>query len=76
MPRKPITDKDAPLRPWRINESKGGKLYIYAAGENQPIRLVHSYKKLTRRDRATLELICVAVNKFHKLNLGFILEQL
>jgi len=31
---------------------------------------------LTRRDRATLELICTAVNKFYKDGLGFISKEL
>jgi len=73
--RKPITDKEAPPRPWRISESKGGRLFIYGSGESQPIPLLKSKRKFTRRDRATLELICIAVNKFHKLNFGFVLEQ-
>ena len=76
MPPKPLTDDDAPPRPWQIMESKGGKLYIYALGENQPIPLLKSKKKLTRRDRATLELICLAVNEFHKLGLRFISKPL
>lgn len=76
MPRKPITDKDAPPRPWRICESSGGKFYIYASGESQPIPLLKSKTKLTRRERATLELICLAVNEFHKLKIGFISKEL
>lgn len=75
MPRKPITDKDAPPRPWRICESVGGKFHIYASGEQQPIALLKSRKHPTRRDRATQELICVAVNKLYELGFGFILEE-
>lgn len=74
--RKPITDKDAPPRPWRIAESKGGKIYVYAFGEDQPISLIRSKRKLTRRDRGTLELILTAVNYFHEHDLGFISKEL
>jgi hypothetical protein len=74
MVRKPITDKDAPPRPWRIATSQGGKIYMYAHGESQPIALIKSKHRLTRRDRATLELICMAVNYFHEHELGFFLS--
>lgn len=72
--RQPITERDAPSRPWRLCTSQGGKLYIYAHGESQPVALIKSRKNLTRSDRATLELICMAVNRFHADRLGFILE--
>lgn len=74
--RKPITDKDAPPLPWRIATSAGGKIYIYASGEHQPLALIRSKRRLTRRDRATLELICTAVNKFHADGFGFISKDL
>jgi hypothetical protein len=74
--RKPITHKDAPRLPWRIATSQGGKIYIYASGEHQPIDLIRSKRRLTRRDRATLELICTAVNHFHESGLGFISKDL
>lgn len=74
--RKPITDKDAPPRPWRIATSQGGKIYIYALGETQPIELIRSKRKLTRRNRAILELICTAVNHFHEHGFGFISKEL
>lgn len=66
-----ITEKDAPPRPWRVSGSTGGKLYIYAFGEDQPIPLLKSKRNMTKRDRATMELICMAVNHFHTEGNGF-----
>ena len=45
-------------------ESKGGKLYIYAAGESQPISIIKSRRRLTRREIATMHLMCEAVNRY------------
>lgn len=62
--RKPITFAEAAPRPWRLARSEGGKVYIYAKGEQQPIELIRVPKYMTRRERATLQLICDAVNHF------------
>jgi hypothetical protein len=59
--KKPIQMSEAGPHPWRIDESKGGKLFIYAAGESQPIALLKSKRRMTRRELATLQLICDAV---------------
>lgn len=66
--RKPIEYKEAPPHPWGIAKSIGGKLFIYAHGENEPIGIVTMRKRPTRRDLATLQLICDAVNDFRWRN--------
>jgi hypothetical protein len=66
--RKPIQMREAGPHPWRIAESKGGKLFIYAAGESQPIPILKMKKHPTRRELATLQLICDAVNYFRERN--------
>lgn len=64
--RKAIDLKEAAPHPWRIEWSKGGKLFIYAHGETQPISIVRTRKRMTRRELATLQLICDAVNSFRE----------
>jgi hypothetical protein len=66
--KKRIQYSEAPPHPWRIAESKGGKLFIYGDGENTPIPLLKSRKRLTRRQIATLQLICDGVNDFRHRN--------
>jgi hypothetical protein len=53
---KPIKLSEAAPLPWRIAESKSGHLYIYADGENTPIKLKKCGKRSTRRDFATVRL--------------------
>jgi len=52
----------APPRPWRIAQSKGGKYFIYADGEEQPLEILKVKKRPTKRETAILRLICDAVN--------------
>jgi hypothetical protein len=64
MDKKPIQYSEAPPRPWHLCESKGGKMYIYADGESQPLEVIKMSKRPTRRALATLKLISAAVNSF------------
>jgi hypothetical protein len=66
--RKPIQLKEAGPHPWRVSNSKAGKLYLYAHGEDTPISIIRTRKRPTRRDLATLQLICDAVNYFRERN--------
>jgi hypothetical protein len=68
----PIQMSEAGPHPWRIAESKGGHLYIYAEGEHNPIELVRTRKRMTRRELAQLQLICDAVNYFRRHHPQFI----
>jgi hypothetical protein len=66
--KKPIQLKEAAPHLWQILESKGGKFYIYARGEPRPIEILRMRKRPTRRELATLQLICDAVNDFRHRN--------
>lgn len=70
--KKPIEMSEAAPYPWRISESKGGKLYIYACGEQSPIEILRMRRRPTRRELATLQLICDAVNSFLARNPQFV----
>jgi len=70
--KKPILMSEAPPHPWRVEFSKGGKLYIYAEGENAPVEILRMKKRPTRRELATLQLICDAVNDFRTRNPQFV----
>jgi hypothetical protein len=69
--KKDIEMKEAAPHPWRICESRGGKLYIYANGEDHPLSILKMRKRPTRRELATLQLICDAVNDFRERNPQF-----
>jgi hypothetical protein len=62
--KKPIEYREAPPHPWQILESKGGKFFIYAHGESHSLEILKMRKRPTRRELATLKLICDAVNIF------------
>lgn len=70
--KSPILMSEAGPHPWRVAMSKGGKLFIYAAGEDSPIPIIKMKKRPTRRELATLQLICDAVNYFRHRNPQFI----
>lgn len=70
--KKPIEMSEAGAHPWRISRARNGKLYIYAEGEDQPLTLIRGRKHLTRRELATLQLICDAVNDFRHRNPQFV----
>lgn len=70
--KKPIEFAEAAPHPWHIAESKGGKLSIYAHGEHSPIEILKMRKRPTRRELATLQLICDAVNSFLARNPQFV----
>jgi hypothetical protein len=69
--RKPIEMREADPHPWRVERSKGGKLFIYGAGEQQPVSIIRTRLHMTRREIATLQLICDAVNDFRYRNPQF-----
>jgi hypothetical protein len=71
VPKKPIEMREAGPHPWRVQKSNGGKLYIYAANEQQPIEVIRPRLRLTRRELAQLQLICDAVNYFRERNPQF-----
>ena len=68
--KKPITQDEALPRPWTISESNGGKLLIYDA-LNRCVEMVKPKKRMTRKELATLTLICSAVNYFEKQHMQF-----
>jgi hypothetical protein len=70
--KKVIQMSEAGPHPWRICKSEGGKLYIYAGKETQPISIIRTRLHLTRRELATLQLICDAVNDFRIRNPQFV----
>lgn len=50
---------------WRLSESKGGSLFVYAEGENQPLLpRIKLPKRATKQMRANAELIVRAVNDY------------
>lgn len=71
MSTRPIEMREAGPHPWRVSKSQGGKLYIYADGEDQPISIIRTRLHMTRRELATLQLICDAVNDFRHRNPQF-----
>ena len=70
--KKPIEMSEAPPHPWRIARARNDKLYIYGAGEDHPIEILRMKKRPTRRELATLQLICDAVNDFRHRNPQFV----